>query len=122
MTILLALLIGFAAGVTSGMFGVGGGILFVPTLVLVVGLTQIEAESTSLLAMIPVAAVGAYRQYRYGNVNLKVGVLVGLFSVPGVIAGTALSNDLTNRQLEVAFGCLMLVMAALLVRRALKKE
>ena len=67
--LLLAGLIGLVAGVLAGLFGVGGGILFVPTLTLVLGLTQIHAEASSLLAILPTAAAGAWRQRRYGNVR-----------------------------------------------------
>ncbi len=61
--------VGIAAGLLSGMFGVGGGILFVPALFFVADLSQLEATATSLAAMIPVVAVGTWRQHRYGNVN-----------------------------------------------------
>ena len=64
---------GAAAGVLSGLLGVGGGILFVPTLTLALGLSQVRAEATSLLAIIPVALVGAWRQHRYGNVDVRDG-------------------------------------------------
>lgn len=122
MSILLVIGIGVAAGVVSGMLGVGGGILFVPALALVAELTQIEAEATSLAAIIPVVLVGTYSQYRYGNVRLAEGLVVGVLSVPGVIAGVVLANSVSNRSLEVAFGCLMFVIAALLVRRALRSS
>lgn len=117
MTIVAAIAIGIAAGVVSGMLGVGGGILFVPALALVIGLTQIDAEATSLAAMIPVVLVGAYRQFSYGNVRLSEGIVVGVLSIPGVIAGAVLANSVSNRSLEVAFGCLMFAIAALLLRR-----
>ncbi len=122
MTIAVAISIGIAAGLVSGMLGVGGGILFVPALALVVGLAQVEAEATSLAAMIPVVLVGTYRQYRYGNVRLKEGVVVGVLSIPGVIVGAALANSVSNRTLEIAFGCLMFVIAVLLIRRVLKNS
>ena len=70
-TIILALVLGFGAGVLSGMFGVGGGILFVPTLVLVVGLGQLDAQATSLAAIIPVVAFGAWQQHHAGNVRWR---------------------------------------------------
>lgn len=120
MSILLAISIGVAAGIVGGMFGVGGGILFVPALALVIGLAQVEAEATSLLAMVPVALAGAYRQGRYGNLRLREGVFVGLVSVPGVVLGAVFANYLTNRQLEIGFGCLLIVIALLVARRALK--
>jgi len=69
-TIALAILLGVAAGVLSGIFGVGGGILFVPTLV-ALGLGQVEAAATSLLAIVPTAAVGAMRQRSYGNLRVR---------------------------------------------------
>ena len=80
----LAAVLGFVAGVLAGLFGVGGGILFVPTLVLVLGLTQVHAEATSLLAILPTVLVGAWRQHGYGNVDWRAWLLVGLGSVDGV--------------------------------------
>ena len=85
--VLAAVLLGIAAGALSGMFGVGGGILFVPTLALVLGLGQLEAQATSLAAMIPVACLGAWRQRRYGNVRWRVALIVGLASAGGVVGG-----------------------------------
>jgi uncharacterized membrane protein YfcA len=114
-----ALAIGFAAGVTSGMLGVGGGILFVPALVVFLDQTQIEAVSTSLLAIVPVACVGVWRQHGYGNVRLREGLLIGLLAPPGVLIGTALSNTLSDRALTLAFAALMLFFAVSLARRAL---
>ena len=92
--IALALALGFGAGVLSGMFGVGGGILFVPTLTLVVGLGQLEAQATSLAAIIPVVALGAWRQSRHGLVRGRVALTVGLASAIGVTAGALLANEL----------------------------
>jgi uncharacterized membrane protein YfcA len=113
-----ALLIGFAAGVVAGMLGVGGGVLFVPGLVLFLGLAQLEAEATSLLAIVPVALVGVLRQRRYGNVRLREGGLLGALAAAGVVGGVALANVLPERALEVGFAVLMLATAAQLVRRA----
>ena len=76
-----AIAIGAAAGVIAGMLGVGGGVLFVPGLVFLVGLGQHEAEATSLLAIIPVAIVGSYQQDRYGNVRRRDALLLGLTSI-----------------------------------------
>src|SRR3954447_1437117 len=98
-----AIAIGLAAGVSSGMLGVGGGIIFVPGLVFVLGLSQLSAESTSLLAIVPVALVGAWRQHGYGNVRLRDGLLLGALSPLGVIAGAELSNVLSERALELSF-------------------
>ena len=114
-----ALAIGFLAGITSGMLGVGGGILFVPALVFFLDQSQLDAESTSLLAIVPVAVLGVRRQLGYGNVRLRDGVVVGLLAFGGVVIGTALSNALPERALELSFAALQLVFAAGLARRAL---
>ena len=119
---LAALAIGFGAGVVSGLMGVGGGILFVPALVLFLDKTQIQAEATSLVAIIPVALLGAWRQHRYGNVRLADGVLIGLLSPAGVLAGAIIANSLSQRALEVAFSLLLIAVAAGLVRRALAAD
>ncbi len=110
-TVLLALVLGFAAGVLSGMFGVGGGILFVPTLALVLGLTQLGAQATSLAAMIPVVALGAWRQHRYGNVRWRMGAIVGLASALGVVGGAALAESLADETLRRLFAGLLVVTA-----------
>jgi uncharacterized membrane protein YfcA len=114
------LAVGFAAGVTSGLLGVGGGILFVPGLVFFLGLTQLHAEATSLVAVVPVALVGAWRQHGYGNVRLRDGIVVGLLSPLGVLAGVELANALPERVLEVSFAAVQLYFAYRLGRRALR--
>jgi uncharacterized membrane protein YfcA len=113
----LAAAIGLAAGVVSGLLGVGGGILFVPALTLVLSLTQVKAEATSLLAIIPVALVGAFQQHRYGNVTLREGAVLGALSAAGVGGGVALANALSQRALRVLFALVMLTIAAQFVRR-----
>jgi uncharacterized protein len=112
MTVVYALILGFTAGILSGMFGVGGGILFVPTLSLVVGLSHLSAEATSLAAIIPVVAVGAWQQNRYGNVRWRPALVIGVTSAGGVAAGVALATWLSEDMLERLFACLLLVVAA----------
>ena len=114
-TIILALVLGFGAGVLSGMFGVGGGILFVPTLVLVVGLGQLEAQSTSLAAIIPVVAFGAWQQHHAGNVRWRYGLIIGVVSVAGVLAGASLAISLDEDLLRRLFAGFLIVVAAQLV-------
>ena len=120
MDVAAAIAIGFAAGVSSGMLGVGGGIIFVPGLVFLLDLSQLSAESTSLLAIVPVALVGAWRQHRYGNVRLRDGLIVGALSPLGVIGGTELANAVSERALEVSFAAVQLVFAFGLMRRAVR--
>jgi uncharacterized membrane protein YfcA len=98
--------------VLAGLFGVGGGIIFVPTLTLGLGLTQLHAEATSLLAIIPTAVVGSWRQYRYGNVDLRAGAVVGVASILGVQAGVQLAEALPESTLRRLFAALLLVTAA----------
>ena len=69
----LAALLGFLGGMVGGLLGVGGGILFVPALAIFLDEPQVEAEATSLLAIVPVAIVATWRQKGYGNVRLKEG-------------------------------------------------
>jgi uncharacterized membrane protein YfcA len=118
--IIVALGLGFAGGVVGGMLGVGGGIVFVPTLALVLGLEQVDAEATSLLAVIGVGLVGAWRQYGYGNVRPRDGALMGALSVLGVTGGVAVANVLPERALKLLFAAVMLYFAISLFRRALR--
>ncbi|MGN6258049.1 MAG: TSUP family transporter [Solirubrobacterales bacterium] len=115
---LLAALICLAGGMTGGLVGVGGGILFVPALTVFLDLSQVEAESTSLLMIVVVAIVGAYRQNGYGNVRLREALIIGALSPVGVLVGVGLANHVSERALQLAFAALALFMAAQLVRRA----
>jgi hypothetical protein len=119
--ILAAALLGAGAGVLSGLFGIGGGILFVPTLTLVLGLSQIHAEATSLLAILPTAAVGAWRQQRYGNVRWRSALIVGVAAIAGVEAGVQIAEQLPQGALRRLFGALMLFVAAQVAFRTLRK-
>jgi uncharacterized membrane protein YfcA len=114
-----AALIGLAAGLVSGLLGVGGGILFVPALVLVLGLSQVDGEATSLLAILPVAVVGTWRQQRYGNVRLKEGLLIGALAAAGTVGGVALVNVVPAHAVKIGFAGLLLVTAFQMIRRAL---
>ena len=118
-SIAAAAAVGFAGGVTGGLLGVGGGVMFVPALVFFLGLSQLAGEATSLLAIIPVALLGTWRQHGYGNVRLREGITIGLLSVPGVLLGAVLANHLSERALEVSFAGLQLFLAAGLARRAI---
>jgi uncharacterized protein len=114
-----AVAVGFAAGVTSGLIGVGGGVLFVPGLVVFLGLSQLGAEATSLVAVVLVALVGAWRQHGYGNVRLRDGLLIGVLSPLGAVAGTVLANAVSERALELSFAAVQLYFAWRLAGRAL---
>ena len=113
-----AIVIGLVAGVVAGLLGVGGGALFVPALTIGVGLSQLDAEATSLLAIIPVALVGTIRQRARGNVDLRTGLLLGARGVFGAVGGAAIANAVPQRGLEIAFGLFLLFVAGQLVARA----
>jgi hypothetical protein len=117
-----AIAIGLAAGIVAGLLGVGGGVLFVPGLVILLGLDQHQAEATSLLAIVPVAIVGTYTQDRYGNVRRADALLLGVLSLAGAAGGVVLANALSGTVLRDAFAVLMMLVAAQLVRRALSQE
>jgi uncharacterized membrane protein YfcA len=118
-TISLAVLLGLAAGLLSGVFGVGGGILFVPTLLLL-GLGQVEAAATSLLAIVPTAGVGVLRQASFGNLRIRPSLVVGLASVAGVEVGVRIATRLPEEALRRLFGALLLLVAAQLAWQALR--
>jgi uncharacterized protein len=118
-TIAAAISLGLVAGVLSGVFGVGGGILFVPTLV-ALGLGQVEAAATSLLAIIPTAAVGAMRQWGYGNLNVRAASLLGVASVLGAELGIRVAKAVDEELLRRTFGVLLLVVASQLVIRGVR--
>jgi len=121
-TVTLALVLGLAAGMASGVLGVGGGVLFVPALAVVLGLGLVEAEATSLLAIVPTAVVGAMRQRHYGNVRVGEGLLVGALSPLGVLAGVELAHALPELVLTLLFDAVLLVAAYRLARRALRRS
>ena len=120
-TLVLVALVGFAGGILAGLFGVGGGIVFVPALALGLGLTQLEAEATSLLAILPTVAVGAWRQEGYGNVRWRTAAILGVASLAGVALGVQVARSLPDETLRRLFGLLMLAVAAQIFWRALAR-
>lgn len=119
---LFAALIALAGGLAGGLVGVGGGVLFVPALTLFLGLSQVEGESTSLLMIMIVALVGAYRQNAYGNLDLRDAIVIGVLSPVGVLIGVVVANEVPQRALELSFAALVLFIAYGLVRKALSPE
>jgi uncharacterized protein len=111
------LLVGFAAGMIAGLVGVGGGVLFVPGLVVFLGQSQLHAEATSLVAVVLVGLVGAWRQHGYGNVRPREALLIGVLSPLGALAGVALANGVPERALELAFAAVQVYFAYSLARR-----
>ena len=119
-TIAAALCLGLGAGVLSGVFGVGGGILFVPTLVLL-GRGGVGAGATSLLAIVPTAAVGAARHRSFGNLRIRAALLIGAVSVVGAELGVQIATRIDESVLRRLFGILLLGVAAQLALRAVRR-
>jgi uncharacterized protein len=120
MSSIAAAIMGFAGGMVGGLLGVGGGVLFVPALVIFMDETQVRAEATSLLAIVPVALVAVWRQVGYSNVRVREGLIIGVLSPLGVGIGVVTSNTIPQRALELTFAGLALLIASQLVIRALR--
>lgn len=117
---ILAALLGLLAGVLSALFGVGGGLIFVPTLIFL-GKDAHVAVATSLAAMVPVIAMGAWRQTRYGAVQWRDAVVIGVASVPTAKLGEVVANSLSNMALQRAFAVLLFLVAVQMAYRALRQ-
>ncbi|HUK96980.1 MAG TPA: sulfite exporter TauE/SafE family protein [Gaiellaceae bacterium] len=122
MTVVLVILVGLGGGVLAGTFGVGGGIVFVPTLALGLGLTQIHAQATSLLAILPTAAVGTWRQVRLGNVDVRAAIYVGVASIVGVQGGVLVAESLPEHALRRLFGAFLIVTALQIAWRVRQRD
>ena len=118
--VVFAVALGVAAGILAGLFGVGGGILFVPALTIVLGLEQHHAQATSLLAIVPTVIVGTWRQNRYGNVRWNASLVLGLAGIAGVVAGGFLAESLPGGVLRRLFGAMLVLTAAQLAWKARK--
>ena len=121
MTYVLAIVLGLAAGVLAGMFGVGGGILFVPTLI-ALGLNQHEAIGTSLLAIVPTVFVGTWRQSRYGNVRWRAAAMLGVAAAVSAQGGVVLAEALPASTLRRLFAGLLVLVAVQVAWRARRSE
>ncbi len=110
--------VGVAAGFFSGLFGVGGGVVVVPLLILWFGYGEREAAGTSLVAILVAAVFAVTLQAIYGNVHVDDGLLIGIPAVGGVLAGTALQQRLSGAIIRLLFSVLLVVTAVLLVVRA----
>jgi uncharacterized membrane protein YfcA len=116
-----AVVLGLCAGALAGMFGVGGGILFVPTLTWL-GLTQLHAEATSLLAIIPTVLVGVWRQQGYGNVRWRPALVIGFSSVAATVGGAQVAESLPEHVLRKLFAVLLIAVACQVAWRARRKQ
>jgi uncharacterized protein len=116
----IAALLGLLAGTLSALFGVGGGLIFVPTLIFL-GKDAHVAVATSLAAMVPVILMGSWRQTRYGVVRWRDSIVIGLASVPTAKVGELIANSLSSRTLQRSFAVLLLAVAVQMAIRALRE-
>jgi uncharacterized membrane protein YfcA len=117
----VAALLGLLAGLLSALFGVGGGLIFVPTLIFL-GKDAHVAVATSLAAMVPVILMGSWRQTRYGVVRWRDSIVIGLASVPTAKVGELIANSLSSRTLQRAFAVLLLAVAVQMAAGALRQQ
>jgi hypothetical protein len=117
----IAMMFGLLAGTLSALFGVGGGLIFVPTLIFL-GEDAHTAVATSLAAMVPVIAMGAWRQTRYGAVRWNDAVIIGLASVPTAKAGEVVADSISNNVLQKAFAVLLLAVAVQMAVRTVRRR
>ncbi|MGI8941270.1 MAG: sulfite exporter TauE/SafE family protein [Actinomycetota bacterium] len=119
--ILLVIAAGVLVGVLSAMFGVGGGVLMVPFMVLVLEETQHVAEGTSLLVIVPTAIAGVVVHRRSGFVSFRRSALLGLGGIGGAWLGAMLALRLSAETLQIAFGTFMAIVGARTVVRGIKQ-
>lgn len=117
----LAVVLGLVAGLLAGMFGVGGGILFVPTLI-ALGLSYHEALGTSLLAIIPTVLVGTWRQSHYGNVRWRAAIVIGVAAAAAAQGGVVLAEALSDATLRKLFAGLLVLVSGQIAYRARQRD
>ena len=109
---LIFLVIGLFAGILSGVFGIGGGVVIVPALIFIAGMVPIAATGTSLGALLlPVGALGAYEYYRKGNLNIGASLWIALGIFVGAWLGARLAQHLSPLQLRRAFAVFLVLVA-----------
>ena len=111
-SILLYILLGILAGFMSGLIGIGGGVIIVPALVFLFGLSQHNAQGTTLALLVPpIGLLGAWTYYQQGFVNIKIAACICLGFLLGSVLGAKLAINISNAVLEKVFGGAMLVIA-----------
>ena len=114
--ILALLAIGLTAGVLAGLLGIGGGLLMVPAMVLISGFDQHVAQGTSLLVIIPAAALGSFTHHRHGRLDLRDAAALAVGGVLGALLGSVTALSLDDEILQRLFAILIIVMAVRMLR------
>ncbi|MEI8058707.1 MAG: sulfite exporter TauE/SafE family protein, partial [Ferruginibacter sp.] len=111
-TILIIIVIGIAAGVLSGLIGVGGGIIIVPALVLLIGFTQKEAQGTSLgVLLLPVGILGVLQYYKQGHIDIKVVGYLSLGFIVGGYFGSKIAMNISQEAVKKIFAIVMIIIS-----------
>ncbi|MCK3684651.1 sulfite exporter TauE/SafE family protein [Maribellus sp. YY47] len=114
--LIILVLIGLISGILSGVFGIGGAIIVIPALVFIIGLSQHEAQGTSLAFMLPpVGILAAWNYWKEGYVNWKIALILSITFVVGAYLGSHFTLNISDRTLRKLFGMLMIVMAIKLI-------
>ncbi|MFZ3116497.1 MAG: sulfite exporter TauE/SafE family protein [Syntrophales bacterium] len=118
-SILTLLFIGLIAGILSGFFGIGGGVVIVPSLIYFLGFSQHKATGTSLAVLLPpIGLMAVLEYYRHGDVDLRAALFVALASLIGAGVGAILANKLSGPVLKLGFGVFVVIMGCYLIHDA----
>lgn len=121
-SVVLVLGIGLAAGILSGVFGIGGGVIIVPALIYMAGFRQHSATGTSLAVLLPPIGIGAmWEYYRHGNVDLRVAMIMAVAVFAGGWIGALVANRVAGPYLRLAFGLFVVVLGISLIFGALRR-
>ncbi len=111
--LLILILIGIITGIMAGMLGIGGAVIMIPALVYILGLSQHNAQGTSLAVMLPpIGVIAAYNYYKAGQVNIKFAIILAVFFIVGSYFGSKLALNIPQNTLKKIFGALLLLVAA----------
>ena len=114
--------IGLIAGILSGLFGIGGGIIIIPALIYILGYSQHKATGTSLAVLLPPIGIAAFIEYyRHNNVDLKAALIIAAFAIIGGWIGAVYANRLSAPVLRLLFGVLIMVLGGYMAIGALRK-
>jgi uncharacterized protein len=114
--IILFIVIGCIAGILSGLFGIGGGVIIVPALIYLCGFSQLKAQGTSLAILLPPVGILAFIDYyKKGNVNVQAGILICIFLVIGSVLGAKMSHVIPVDTIRKLFGVLMMLISIKLI-------
>lgn len=121
-TLAILVLIGISAGMLSGFVGIGGGVIIVPALVYILGMSQHGAQGTSLMLMLPpIGILAVYNYYKAGSVNIGYGVVIAVFFVVGGYFGSKTSLKMNPSYVKLIFGLIMVYVAFRMIWTGLKE-